>query len=318
MTERPPSGPTSRRPPRSSGGLAAYALFGGMAGLVLVAGLWVAQGLLRPSSPVSSPNAPAFSVPAPADALADASTILAWNGQGRKVFRFANNPRIVVVVFPSLHDQGQALNRVAVFVEKKGAPHDRVLSEAEMADYLRRTGETEDGFYDGHDYRIADLRRFFGTAAADGIALRPEEAWMQALVARETAPGIADPAGAVITLTAPDTGVDAAARETILRHELAHGRYFTEPAYAAFAAAFWTAALTPAEQAEMRRFLAGEGYDPANGDLMQNEAQAYLVFTRDPRFFRADKIGMSEQRLAQLRALFRAGMPKDPSVISAR
>ena len=36
------------------------------------------------------------------------------------VFRLADNPRILVLDFASLHEQGEMLNRVAAFVEKAG------------------------------------------------------------------------------------------------------------------------------------------------------------------------------------------------------
>jgi len=42
---------------------------------------------------------------------------------------------------------------------------------------------------------------------------------------------------------------------------------------------------------------------------MYNEMQAYLMFTRAPIFFTPDMVGMSQQRLAELRARFLAGMP---------
>ncbi len=44
------------------------------------------------------------------------------------VFRFAPNPRILVLDFASLLDQGRMLNRIAALVEKSGLPHDRLLT----------------------------------------------------------------------------------------------------------------------------------------------------------------------------------------------
>ena len=42
---------------------------------------------------------------------------------------------------------------------------------------------------------------------------------------------------------------------------------------------------------------------------MLNETQAYLIFTRDPRFFNAGAIGMTQAEIDQLRAGFIANMP---------
>src|SRR5205807_1326503 len=69
------------------------------------------------------------------------------------------------------------------------------------------------------------------------------------------------------------------ARATILRHELSHGEYFTNPVYAAFVHRFWTQTLTPGERDRIRRYLQSQGYDSGLEDVMENEAQAYLMFT---------------------------------------
>jgi hypothetical protein len=101
------------------------------------------------------------------------------------------------------------------------------------------------------------------------------------------------------------------ARATILHHELSHGAYFTDPAYAAYARDFWLNVLTEAQRAGFRRFLGSEGYDETNEDLMLNEAQAYLVHTPDPRYFRPVYAGLSDAEAARLRRIFLAGMPVD-------
>ena len=103
--------------------------------------------------------------------------------------------------------------------------------------------------------------------------------------------------------------IDDAARATILHHELSHGAYFTDPAYAAYAQDFWLNVLTEAQRAGFRHFLGGEGYDTTNEDLMLNEAQAYLIHTPDPRYFRPDLAGLSDAEAARLRQIFLAGMP---------
>ena len=63
------------------------------------------------------------------------------------VFRFADNPRILVLDFASLHEQGKMLNRVAAFVEKAGLPHDRVLTDGELEPAIRAQGDTVETFY---------------------------------------------------------------------------------------------------------------------------------------------------------------------------
>ena len=50
-------------------------------------------------------------------------------------------------------------------------------------------------------------------------------------------------------------------------------------------------------------------YDARDEELMFNEMQAYLMFTRDPMFFTPDMVDMTQARLAELQARFLTGMP---------
>jgi hypothetical protein len=286
---------------------------------VLVAAIagWL---LLHPPAPtVAPPSLPTPSHVAPAQparprpfdiVTADAATILAARPATLDVFRFAAAPRVLVLSFPSLHEQGRMLDRLGAFVEKAGLPHERVLDEADLQAAIRLAGDTEDTYYYGHDYRAADMARFFALADRDGIALHPEEETLRRLLTQEgmLVPGAV---GALISIP-PATQtppIDEAARVTILHHELSHGAYFTDPAYAAYARDFWLNALTEAQRAGFRRFLGSEGYDETNEDLMLNEAQAYLVHTPDPRYFRPEYAGLSDAEAARLRGVFLANMP---------
>ena len=55
---------------------------------------------------------------------------------------------------------------------------------------------------------------------------------------------------------------------------------------------FWHNGLTAAERTAMRRFLASEEYDTTQHELVVNEMQAYLMFTRNKEFFRASDVGL--------------------------
>lgn len=226
------------------------------------------------------------------------------------VFRFADNPRILVLDFASLHEQGKMLNRVAALVEKAGLPHDRVLTAAELDAAIHAQGDTIETFYLGHDYAATALARFFALADAEGIMLDPAEQWLRALLQQESwfAPGVA---AGLISLPAvgSDPRITVSARAAILRHELSHGEFFSNPQYAEYVHKFWLTELTEDERGAVRDFLAKEGYDTHVEELMFNEMQAYLMFTRDPTFFTPDLAGMTEQRLAALQARFLAGMP---------
>jgi len=283
------------------GGIALAAL-----GTLLV--LIVAWFVLKP---VASPLAGIRS----ADA-ADEDGLLATPDDAVHLFRLRPAPTVAVLTFPSLTAQARALNRIGAFVEKAGAPHDRVLSDTEMASLIQQDRETAENFYYGHDYRMEDVHRFFAAAARQGLPLHPEEAALRAMLNREAA---AHPApGALISLPPISAAeqIDPAARATILRHEISHGVYFTDAAYAAYTRHFWSSTLTEDQRAHFRTMLAIQGYDVTNEDLVGNETQAYLVHTPDPRYFSAAAVGMPNEDVARLRLAFVACM--SPSWLRAR
>ena len=90
--------------------------------------------------------------------------------------------------------------------------------------------------------------------------------------------------GGLISLPAvgSDPRITAAARAVILRHELSHGEFFSSPEYAEYVREFWMTELTGEERGSVRGFLGKEDYDVREEELMYNEMQAYLMFTRDP------------------------------------
>jgi hypothetical protein len=308
---------TAARPPRGRG----LALAGGGAALAVAAtlavwGLWPRPA--PPPAPVVRPAPPpAVTPPAPAPApfaivTADEAAIRDHVATTLTVFRFAADPRIVVLDFPTLAEQGAMLNRVAALVEKAGAPRDRLLSDAELDAAIRAGGDTPETYYYGHDYPAAALVRFFALADAGHVALTAAEQRLRALIgqlgwsataadgALISIPRVPQPAAAAL---------DAAARATMLHHELSHGAFFTDARYAAYVHGFWDTALSAAERDGVRRFLGTEGYDTADEVLMYNEMQAYLMFTYDPRFFDPANVGITPARRAALMAAFLGGMP---------
>jgi len=225
-----------------------------------------------------------------------------------KVSRFAADPDIVVIDFPNLNVQGLMLDRVAALIEKAKLPRDRVLDDVALNEAIYNCGDTIESYYYGHDYKAADLRKFFTLAAADGVKLNANELWLKGLL---TQLGWLTPGanGALITLPGAVDPITEEMRAVILHHELSHGAFYTIPGYEAYAIAFWNS-LTPADRAAFTGFLGRQGYDTANTNLMLNETQAYLIFTRDPKFFNGSVVGMSQAQIDTLRAGFIAGMPK--------
>jgi hypothetical protein len=262
---------------------------------------------VAPSPPPAAPKAPAFAV-----GFADEAAILADPAEHLSLFRFAGDPRIVVLDFPALTPQGRMFNRVAALTEKAGLPRDRVLSDDELEAAIRAAGDTAATFYYGHDYPAAALVRFFALADRDHVALDADEERLRGLL-RQLGWFDANADGALISLSreGADPDITASARAAILHHELSHGAFFVDPAYAEYTRNFWRTALTAAEREAVTRFLAGEDYDSADDTLMVNEMQAYTMFTDDPHFFLPANFGMSAARRAALRAVFRRDLPVD-------
>ncbi len=256
--------------------------------------------------PLPPPAVPAF--PAAYLAFAREADILASQSTSLSMFRLAENPAILVLEFPSLREQARMLNRVAVLIETRFQPRDRVLDDDALDRAIRATGAEPDTFYDGHDYRAADLMRFFALAERDGIRLNQDELRLRELV-RAAGWMDAGAVGALITLPTLGAGIDPAARRSILRHEISHGEFFTDPDYARFTQSFWQTELSDIERTAFRRFLAGQEYDPADETLMMNEMQAYLVHTNDRRFFGPEMVALSPERVDTLRRRFIGGMP---------
>lgn len=307
--------PRARRRPRRK-------LVAGLAGAGVLAAalaLWLLwpRPELPPPVPVPLPQpavqAPVASRPAPpaAFALQTASEdeIRNHSSNTLTLFRFAANPNIVVADFPTLLQQGLMLDRVAALVEKAGLPRDRVLSDTDLLAAIRARGDTVETFYYGHDYPASALTRFFQLADQEHVQLNEQEETLRALL---TQLGWLNPGADGALITIPRVGADAnvtlAARATILRHELSHGEFFSDPAYADYVRRFWRTDLTEQERANVRQFLGSQEYDTSDEDLMLNEMQAYVMFTRDPHFFKASDIGMTDERRAQLQAAFLRGL----------
>ena len=282
---------------------------------VLVVAILAGTGLgLLVFGPLSGPPPPppAAAVQATLDipvATASIAAIDARRGEDPALFRLDVDPAVLVLDFPDLHPQALMLNRVAALIEKAGMPHDEILTETDLQGRIRQAGKEPDRYYYGHDYRAADLARFFRLAESQHMPLNPYETWLRDFLEREG--WMKDGAvGALISIPGLVGDIDANARTVIFRHELSHAVYFTDPAYVALTQHLWNDMLTGEERAAIRAFLGKDGYDTADEDLMANEGQAYLIHTLDPRYFTPAAIGMSPARAAALRASFIAAIPK--------
>ncbi len=256
---------------------------------------------------------------------------LAGHSQAWRVARLKEYPEVLVIEFPDLQEQGAAMNRLAAFLQKAGAPRDRVLNDTELAAFIARGGDTTQTFYQGHDYDDVGLARFFAQVRAQGLVLNAQElrvlselqaAGVMLAAAPATAPTNAPQAVITFTATQPDDtrtagdeSVDALRREAVLRHEVSHGRFYTRANYREHCLRFWRDVLSEAQREAVRRFLVGLAYNREDELLMVNEAQAFMMNTPDPRAFAASDIGMGDAELAALRLQFWRSLPPDADAV---
>lgn len=250
--------------------------------------------------------------------------ILDARSETLRIFDYSGREPIFIFDFPSLAEQGRTFNRVVALIERIGLSRARVLNDAELADFIRATGKTEYTFAYGNDFLVSDLVAFFNLAEHNKIALNEGEQRLRSLLferglIREHFGFLQAVRPNAVILSIPqqrqsggEPPVDAAARRTILTHELAHAEYYTNSDYRAWCRKFWRETLTERQRESLRAFLARSGYDPGNEELMINEAQAYLSFTPDPRAFSAKQAGLSERELDSLRQAFQSGAPAWP------
>lgn len=239
-----------------------------------------------------------------------------------KIYEWQHNSKIIILDFPDLYQQGAMFNRIVALIERIGVPRDRVFNNQELTQYIRSVGRTAATFAFGNDFQVSELVVFFNLAETGNIALNDEEKWLRNfLLSRHwihhtsgfyqlTLPNriiLSIPQQQAATTTTPP--VTALARETILRHELSHGEYFSNQAYANYCRYFWQTVLSEQERQLFRRFLSANAYDPRQEEIMINEMQAYLMHTPDPRGFNAYKLGVSEEIIQQWREKFMQGNP---------
>lgn len=230
-----------------------------------------------------------------------------------------SNPQVFAIAFAGLGEQARAMNRLAAFMEKASAPRERLLVDAELAALIARSGDLPETFYLGHDYRIADVARFFNQARQQRLVLlAQEQRLLQTLQAAawitKTLPYQASaPERALITLgrlSSSDRRLlklaadDQVLGRAVLAHEISHGEFLTRPAYRQQCWHFWKALLSESERQKWRLLLTRMDYDAGNEELLVNEMQALLMHTPDGRVFGAVHLLISESELDRQRQRF--------------
>ncbi|CAA7614603.1 conserved exported hypothetical protein [Candidatus Terasakiella magnetica] len=254
--------------------------------------------------------------------------ILAARTEALLIFRYSANPDIMVMDIPTLAQQGEMFNRMVALIERMGASRVKVMNNDELAEYVRSVGKTAATFAFGNDFRSSEMVIFFNLAAHGQVELNEQEQLLRRFLLDQRMVmekfGFLQVAGHDrIILSVPqeqaqtlDNGntlrITARARDTILRHELSHGEYYTNRYYADYCRQFWRTVMSAQERAAFRKFLAGRNYDTDNDEMMINETQAYLIHTPDPGAFSPQAAGLAPAAIDGLRQKFMAGNPPSP------
>lgn len=258
--------------------------------------------------------------PLPAAVAGDYSVVLNATPGSLSVFDYEGRNGILIIDFPSLLDQGRMFNRVVALIERMGAPRERVLSNADLAAFIKSVGKTEATLAYGNDFMIAELVVFFNLAEIGNIQLTGQELALRQflldrrmMIYRNGFFQAVSPKAVILSIPQISAGapgsppVNHLARRTILSHEISHGEYYTNPQYANYCRQFWKESMTDPQRAAFRKFLSSSSYNPDNEEMMINEGQAYLMYTPDPRAFSAKLVGLSDKEITALRRKFRSG-----------
>ena len=234
---------------------------------------------------------------------------------GEVVFHLKSNSSVLVIVFPDLASQGRMLNRIAALVEKKGAPRDRILSAPELGVLIEASGLTPETFYYGHDYRMADINRFFALAVTSQTALNPAEDRLRCLLSSSGQFAETESLALVSVAASPGHPAIDTARRAILRHEVSHGEFLTNTRYRDYCLGFWAQLAEPVRQVFIDE-LSELGYDRTQTFLIVNEMQAFL-WEQVAGALIDVRLRRLRTSLATLRHAFLEGIDRSPRPITS-
>ena len=259
--------------------------------------------------------------------IASYDEILDKKNQGSKqteMFRFEENPSIYILDFGSysggergLEHQGKAMNRLSVYIEEKGAPRDRVLTDSELEQFILSIGRNLESLSFARGYRAYDLARFFNQCQKQGVGNEEELKLRSVLIKngfiKRNRKGLYEAVSTKALISFPEEqsdnpdtpqleGIDLWHRKAALGHELGHGEYFTNEDYRKYCRKFWYEKMGKSDRNAFLDLLDRYGYDSKNEELMIDETQAGLFHTPF-RWFSA-AIDIPLKRLEELRKEF--------------
>jgi hypothetical protein len=192
-----------------------------------------------------------------------------WRRSDFELYAWNLFPKLLIFDYRDYSIQASMLKRLAFFVEKKESAG-TVLPNEKIE---HRHG------WNAHDYRSEDLARFFTLAAAEEVALNPDEILLRTILLKN---GIIEEAGEM-RWKGVDGGLLSLSRESSARlrylflvHEGYHGLFFTSEPFRDRVFAIWET-LTEEEKNFWKHFLDWKRYNVDDPYLLVNEFMAYLM-----------------------------------------
>ncbi len=196
-----------------------------------------------------------------------------WRNREFEVFSWNLFPGILIMDTASYAIQSKFFKRLAFFTEKTGFVG-RIVSEKLIE---KRHG------YNAHDYRAANIAKFFNLAVSEGVNLNPYEKLLKEILvingilkeseAGRVAVGNFPGGGGIISFSRSSSDF---LRHLLLTHESYHGVFFSVPEYRKKCFDFWDS-LSPIEKDFWVLFLEWKGYNVRRDRyLLVNEMQAYI------------------------------------------
>ena len=191
-----------------------------------------------------------------------------WRNKTWEIFRWDRFPSLLIVDTADYFVQDRLLKRLAFFVEKAGF-RGRLASDAEIAALHG---------WNAHDYRAADLARFFDTARKTNFPLLDEERRLERIlldegIIRTDGNNIAAGSGGIISVSRESADY---LRGLFMVHEGFHGLFFIDEDFRNFSRGRWERLNSRA-----KRFIVSyfgfQQYDINDEYLLVNEFMGHLL-----------------------------------------
>ncbi|WP_407424967.1 hypothetical protein [Treponema sp.] len=195
-----------------------------------------------------------------------------WRGTDYELFEWDRFPGVLFFDISTYDVQDDFFRRLAFFVEKAGYKG-RLLTDSELK------GKHA---YNAHDYKAADLARFFEKAGTENFPLNEKELLLKEILVKNGLlkinydGGIEAGEGAVISIS-QESSIDL--RTTFVAHEGWHGIFFIDEDFRNTVASIYYT-IDSRTLAYLRRYFQvtpSLNYDVNDDYLMKNEFMAYMI-----------------------------------------